>query len=225
MPLGTGRGRVVDRAAQFLKDKLQAANDVHEEPSRVRIHRAISWLARAEREADDPDARFVFLWIAFNAAYAKAFSVEEGSREQVRAFFARLIAVDADKRFAAMMLQQFSGPVRTLVANRYVFDPFWRALRDHDSSGRWEEQFHASGRAAMHAVLEGRIDVVLSIVFDRLYVLRNQLVHGGATWNSRANRAQVKDGANIMSAVVPVVIELMLDHPEVDFGEILYPVV
>ena len=56
-------------------------------------------------------------------------------------------------------------------------------------------------------------------------MLRNQLVHGGATWNSAVNRAQVKDGAAIMLAVIPVVIELMLDHPGMDFGEILYPVV
>lgn len=29
--------------------------------------------------------------------------------------------------------------------------------------------------------------MILSILFDRLYVLRNQLVHGGATWNSDVN--------------------------------------
>lgn len=213
------------RTAQSLKDKLHAAGDAHEEPSRVRIHRAISWLARAEQETDDPDARFVFLWIAFNAAYAKAFGVEESSRLQLATFFSRLVAVDAEKRLSGLMFSQFSGPLRTLIANKHVFEPFWRALRDHDSSGHWETQFHAGSRAATRAVLDGRIDVVLGVVFDRLYVLRNQLVHGGATWNSRANREQVRDGANIMSAVVPVVVELMLDHPEVDFGEILYPVV
>lgn len=217
--------QMTTQAAQSLKDKLRTASDTHEEPSRVRIHRAISWLARAERETDDPDARFVFLWIAFNAAYAKAFGFEESSRAQLAAFFSHLLAVDADKRLAGLMFSQFSGPLRTLIANKHVFEPFWRALRDHDSSGHWETQFQSSSRVAMRAVLDGRIDVVLGVVFDRLYVLRNQLVHGGATWNSRANREQVKDGANIMSAVVPVVVELMLDHPGVDFGEILYPVV
>jgi hypothetical protein len=73
--------------------------------------------------------------------------------------------------------------------------------------------------------MEGHTDTVLSIVIDRLYVLRNQLVHGGATWNSSINRAQVKDGAQILLAIVPIVIELMLDHPAEDFGAILYPVV
>ena len=67
--------------------------------------------------------------------------------------------------------------------------------------------------------------VVLSIVFDRLYVLRNQLVHGGATWNSQVNRAQVSDGARILGTLVPLILGIMIEHPELDFGEILYPVV
>ena len=35
----------------------------------LRLHRALSWLNRAEQFEDD-DGRFIFLWIAFNAAYA-----------------------------------------------------------------------------------------------------------------------------------------------------------
>ena len=31
----------------------------------LRVHRALSWLDRAEREADDPDARLIFVWIAY----------------------------------------------------------------------------------------------------------------------------------------------------------------
>ncbi|HET8941669.1 MAG TPA: hypothetical protein VFN13_06765 [Rudaea sp.] len=211
--------------AASLKHKLHCKGETHSESSRVRIHRAISWLARAEREGADPDARFVFLWIAFNAAYAKAFGGEESQRAQLGAFFTRLASIDTDRQLAALMLKQFSGPVRTLIANKFVFEPFWKALRDHDATQQWERQFQASSTFATRAVLDGKTDLVLSVVFDRLYVLRNQLLHGGATWNSRANRTQVKGGANLMLAVIPVVIELMLDHPEVDFGEILYPVV
>jgi hypothetical protein len=28
---------------------------------------------------------------------------------------------------------------------------------------------------------------ILSMLFDRLYVLRDQMTHGGATWNSATN--------------------------------------
>jgi hypothetical protein len=62
---------------------------------------------------------------------------------------------------------------------------------------------------------------VLAIVFDRLYVLRNQLVHGGATWNSGVNRQQVKDGAAILGTLLPLLLDLMITHPGQDHGEIL----
>lgn len=67
--------------------------------------------------------------------------------------------------------------------------------------------------------------VVLGIVFDRLYVLCNQLLHGGAVWNSRVNRRQVNDGATLLGDLVPVMLDLTLEHPEVDYGGIAFPVV
>ncbi|HHA2712224.1 hypothetical protein [Stenotrophomonas maltophilia] len=75
----------------------------------------------------------------------------------------------------------------------------------------------------MKALIERQTGLVLAIVLDRLYVLRNQLVHGGATWNSTANRAQVKDAAAILSTIMPIVIDVMMDDVEVEFGAIAYP--
>ena len=65
----------------------------------------------------------------------------------------------------------------------------------------------------------------LSFVFDRLYVLRNQLVHGGSTWNSAVNRDQVRDGAVILGFLMPVFVDIMMDHPDEDWGKPFYPVV
>ncbi len=56
-------------------------------------------------------------------------------------------------------------------------------------------------------------------------MLRNQLLHGGATWRSSVNRAQVGDGARIMYFLVPIFIDVMLDHPEEDWGAARFPVV
>ena len=208
-----------------IKDKLHAKAESLEEPSRVRLHRAISWLSRAESESEDQDAQFIFLWIAFNAAYAREFGFEESSRQQLKEFFAKLLTVDSSHRFRALLFKDFSSTIRTLVGNKFVFEPFWRALRDHDASGRWKTQFDLSVKAAMKAIVSGETGIVLSIVFDRLYVLRNQLVHGGATWNSKINRSQVKDGATILMAFIPAMIDLMLDHTGSVAGDIQYPVV
>ncbi len=212
-------------SAHGLKAKLKASADRLAEPQRVRLHRAISWLRRAEVEDEDLDARFIFLWIAFNAAYAQEFGVGGSERDRLLTFIGALLSADREKRLTQLVFRQFPGPIRTLVENRFVFEPFWRAMREHDSSSRWEEKFAAARKLALASVVAGQTATVLSIVFDRLYVLRNQLVHGGATWNSGANRAQVKDGAALMMAMTPLLVDVMLDHPEVDFGDILYPVV
>lgn len=212
-------------SARDLKRAFKAREAAFDQPTRVRIHRAISWLARAEVEEKDLDARFLFLWIAFNAAYAQAFGFEAAERDLLNRFLAQLLGVDQERRLHEIVFSQYSGPVRILIENRFVFDPFWRALRDHDSSNAWDQKFRGSQKAALRALVAGETQTVLSIVFDRLYVLRNQLVHGGATWNGQVNRSQVRDGARLMESLVPAILQLMVQHPELDLGEIAYPVV
>ncbi|MDO5505123.1 MAG: HEPN domain-containing protein [Pseudoxanthomonas suwonensis] len=209
--------------AYALKQRHRQLRDGHPEALRVRMHRAISWLDRAEHAADDLDARFIFLWIAFNAAYASEFGFEQTARSQVRAFVERLVKLD-DGRLHHVLFEQFPGPVRTLLDNRFVFEPFWRALREHDPSERWKAQFDHERRLALRAVMEHGTASLLATVLDRLHVLRNQLVHGGATWNSGANRRQIKDAVAILGTVLPVMLQLMMDHPDEPFGEIAYPV-
>ena len=58
----------LDHAA--LKTKQRAIRAGFPETMGLRAHRAISWIGRAEACGGDDDARFIFLWIAFNAAYA-----------------------------------------------------------------------------------------------------------------------------------------------------------
>lgn len=208
--------------ASDLKAKQRLVRDWQPESLSVRLHRAISWLARAEAEAD-LDARFLFLWIGLNAAYAQEFGYETSERNQSADFAAKVVQCDAQGRLQAALFEKFTGPVRGLIDNKFVYEPFWRAMREHDSSGRWSESFASSQRLALRAVMDRQADVVLSVVLDRLHVLRNQIVHGGATWNSSANRAQVKDGVAILSIVLPIILDIMMDAPDVDFGNIAYP--
>ncbi|QJD18124.1 hypothetical protein HGN31_01520 [Paracoccus sanguinis] len=193
----------------------------------LRVHRAISWIGRAEACEGDDDARFIFLWIAFNAAYAdeRAFqSVPQGERAAFLGYFDRLTALDSDRRIYKAVWQRFSGPVRLLLENRYVFHPFWQHHNGIDGFADWEERFKASAKSFAQAFQSGDTARVLSFVFDRLYVLRNQLVHGGATWNSSINRAQVRDGAAILTFLLPIFADLMMENPNDDWGRPFYPV-
>ena len=211
--------------ATELKARHRALRDGQAEVARVRLHRAISWLGRSEQESEDPDARFIFQWVALNAAYAREFSQDESERSRFHGFVDTLVGLDTTRSLHDALFRQFTGPIRTLVENKFVFEPFWEALRVHDSSNAWEARFAASRKAALAAIMGGDTARVLSIVFDRLYVLRNQLVHGGATWSSQVNRAQVRDGVAILGTLLPLVLAVMLEHAGHDFGDVLYPVV
>lgn len=211
-----------------LKTKQRSIRDGFPETMGLRIHRSISWIGRAEACGDDDDARFIFLWIAFNAAYAdegEFQAIQPGERAAFVDFFGRLIALDQKRRIYGAIWQRFSGPVRLLMDNRYVFNPFWQHHNGITGFEDWEERFKTSSRVFAQAVQSGDTQRVLSFVFDRLYVLRNQLVHGGSTWNSTVNRTQVRDGAAILGFLMPVFVDLMMDNPDKDWGKPFYPVV
>lgn len=213
---------------QSLKDKQRAIRAGFPQTMGLRVHRAISWIGRAETCGEDHDARFIFLWIAFNAAYAderEIQAVTPGERVAFQGYFARLDALDAERRIYKALWQRFSGPVRLLMENRYVFNPFWQHHNGIPGFEDWQARFVAASRVFAGAFQTGDTPRVLSFVFDRLYVLRNQLVHGGATWNSGVNRAQVRDGAAILGFLMPVFVDLMMDHPQEDWGRPFYPVI
>lgn len=211
--------------AASLKEHHRSIREQQPEALRLRLHRALSWLVRSEQEADDADIQFVLQWIALNAAYAREFGREETERMRAKAFLETLVSLDTQKRLHQALFQQFTGPIRTLIDNKFTFEPFWIALQTHDASTRWEERFASSKKAAFAAVMQGDTIKVLGIVFDRLYVLRNQLVHGGATWNSQVNRTQLADAVAILGTLVPLILSVMMDHPHQEFGDAMYPVV
>lgn len=59
----------------------------------------------------------------------------------------------------------------------------------------------------------------------RRYVLRNQLVNGGATWNSEVNRTQVRDCGALLGSLLPLFIDLMMDNADHEWPMPHYPVV
>ncbi|MEE4218462.1 MAG: hypothetical protein V2I48_12685 [Xanthomonadales bacterium] len=210
-----------------LKTRQREIRDAFPTALSLRTHRALSWLHRAEQETEDEDARFLFLWIAFNAAYAnEAYDGGDLSERAVfNQFLQRLVDGDPERLLNKIVWQQFSGSIRLLINNEYVFQPFWRFQAGLISEAEWKEQFATSKAAANRAL--GHMDTakVMGITFDRLYTLRNQIVHGGATWNGGVNRAQMRDGTNLMGQLVPVVIYLMMENHHQVWGDPCYPVV
>lgn len=211
-----------------LKAKQVRKMSVFDNDVWLRIYRSLSWLQRAEAEPwDDLDAKFIYYWIAFNAAYGRErkFDDREPEKDALMDFFRKAKLVDSRNKLHRYVFALIPGITESLVANKYVFREFWEHYNGRGHRD-WKKRLDES-------VDNVRIDIhrrdsvrVLTTVFERLYVLRNQLMHGGATWGSLVNREQVELAVNIMGYTIPVFIGLMMDGPDVfDNGRPYYPLV
>ncbi|HVN43466.1 MAG TPA: hypothetical protein VMT50_11830 [Steroidobacteraceae bacterium] len=213
-----------------LKTRQRAEREGYPPNLGLRVHRALSWLSRAEQLAasDDTDGQFVFLWIAFNAAYATEIDERHRLSEQetFRTFLEKLVTLDAKQgRIEGLVWREFPGSIRLLLDNPYVFQDFWNFQNGTLPEAQWKANFERAKKSAAAAL--GRRDTVavLSVVLSRIYTLRNQLIHGGATWGSSVNREQLRDCTRFMAKLVPLLIEIMMDHRDTLWGDACYPVV
>ncbi|WP_068546521.1 HEPN domain-containing protein [Thalassotalea crassostreae] len=210
-----------------LKHRHRNERDNYSENLALRVHRSLSWLQRAEKEQDDLDAQFIFLWIAFNAAYA--FEIDDHKRfteqETFRNFITRLISLDTKNQLDNLIWNEFTSSIRVLLNNQYVFQAFWDFQNQKIDEDTWKQRFQAANTAATKAIGNKNTETTLSVIFSRLYTLRNQTMHGGATWNSYVNRDQMRDAVSFLQKFVPITIEIMMDSPNEIWGEATYPVV
>jgi hypothetical protein len=205
-----------------LSRKLKTSQ--HPETLTIRAHRAISWLKSAERQEDSLDLKFISLWISLNACYAVDLNgiSSKPEKAKLRDFTSSLVQFDRTRLYN-LFWEKYSGPVRVLIENKFVFEKFWEYNRGEIED--YLPAFNKSIGTALNCLSKENIEGLLEIVLERLYTLRNQLIHGGATYNSKLNRSQLKDACNIMQLLVPIIIDIMLDNGEHDWGEIAYPVV
>ena len=128
---------------ESLRSKFSGVSDGLPSGLRLRLHRSLSWIERAEKEAEDIDATFIFYWIAFNAAYAKDIPESYGAeeRELFGEYFEKIVRFDANRTIYDAIWSTFSGPIRLLLNNRYVFQPFWRHHNQMPGYGNWENFF------------------------------------------------------------------------------------
>lgn len=131
-----------------LKERLRQQRDLLNELQSTRLHRALSWLAAAEQQQDDADLRFICGWISFSACcfVEEDYSAPLEQQQAFRRFVEQLVALDTDEKIYHCLWHQFSGPVRALIKNPYVFAPFWLSQRAGNDD--WKPQFDLSSVAA-----------------------------------------------------------------------------
>ena len=193
-----------------------------------RLRRANSWLEAGLAGKTDEEV-FIFLWIAFNAAYGTAPNLEEEEKEKDRfnRFMEQIIENDKDKKIT-YYLNQDSTVLKELLSNKYIYRPYWRSIQKNEFFS--ERRFDQKNNAILsNAILSKGIDKrsempIIREVLLRLYTFRNQIMHGSKTFGSESRGTeQLRAGCKIMKALVPTIIKIMNDNPEKDWGEVAYP--
>lgn len=204
----------------------------------LRLRRSLSWLGRAEDEleSEDWDAAFIFYWIAFNAAYGQRGSSgtdQEKERSLIADYFRKIVVCDSHAVRRAIW-PDLVPQINLLLNNKYVFEPFWKHHNEELGFQDWERKHESilnqmkwALKEAAKAPVSGlpcwQTERILRELFARLYTLRNQLLHGGATWRGSVNRDQVRTGAKLTAVLMPCFIKVMIEHPEADWGVPRYP--
>jgi hypothetical protein len=187
----------------------------------IRVHRALSWWERArELDANEhPDGRLLYGWIAFNALYGvwdEAGGGPAKDREAWQSFVSRVIQWDREE-LLARQLRHSRETLLQLLENKYLDTQFWRR-RDAATGG-----FGRRSRGPSLFV-ERRWCELLIQGFERIYVLRGQIVHGAATRGSRLNRRTLGQAVTLLEALLAPILHLAIENgAHDDWPSLCYP--
>ena len=188
-----------------IKKLQQHHGDTRSQGYYDRLQRASSWLAKAKQIVDDPEAQFIFLWIALNALCGVRYDVlktawwrnEERSRptlykeqgddlvlRELEWFLWRVCGLDGSERTLRSVIEDHWPDVKTVIKARYIMS--------YHRNGSWRSEEHIDRRmkSSMRIVNEaiGLVSggekmyrALCEIIIWRLRTLRNQLFHGCAT--------------------------------------------
>ena len=217
------------QASPALRELINLGESLKDTTLRLRWRRCTSWMEQAEQEIANRklDEAFIFCWIAFNAAYAQDTQEQRESfeLEAIRKYFGILAELDTEKSIPKAIFDNENrwNQIQEILGNQYIFQDFWKAQQGNYRPISWEESMKRSKDKVIRAQRNRDARAVLEELFGRLYILRNQIFHGSATYKGSMNRWQVEYGAVLLYLLLPVFLKLMFKNPDVDWGTPKYP--
>ena len=188
-----------------------------------------TWIELAEATSHD-HVRFVFYWIAYEAAYQNEDSGLKDWQERQQ-FHDRLARHDRGKLRGILHTQ--SRDVVRILELRQAHGSFWTRWREDEdvrSAEEWEGRFRRRVGSAIErlndAVRSGvkrEISDTLNNLFRNLSIVRHQIVHGGSAGPRSRGRTQVILGAGLLKALVPCFRDSIKSNIDQDWGEPPYP--
>jgi hypothetical protein len=190
-----------------------------------RVRRSLSWLRRAAELSDeDRPPRFVDLWIALNALYGQkryATKFEPREREDFMEFVQRLVELRSGKSQLSHLIgkKHLQMRARELIQNRHLWNEWW---------GKELDKYRERSRKGLLRFEKslGNSDAVtyFSCLFERLLVLRNQIVHGSSSASTRKSRGTLYPAILLLEEILPEFIRLMIHEGHgTDWPPVPYP--
>ena len=215
-----------------------------------RLRRMEAWILRAEafratdkeysdalinpRGEDDlaigVHADFIFWWIALEAGYAREGSQGEasGSREDMKAFIHLAMRKRIRGESWSGTLDRVKDSAIALIELPPASQCYWRSGRAQPVA--WEGEFRKEVegakrdlQSAISSNFRAMRQILLFLLRRRLYVVRNQIFHGGSSLDRSYGRPQVELGVDLLSAMVPKFCGIISSHQDVDWGPVPYP--
>jgi hypothetical protein len=215
--------------------KLQHHSDARTQGYYDRLQRACSWLAKAKR-ASDPEAGFIFSWIALNALCGvrpEVFKTEWWKREEksrpslnkqqyddevpreLEWFLWRMCNLDIDGRGLRGVIEVGWAHAKAVLRTRYLMSNFWVWKWTEEEIERWQDLSEKKVKDAISRVIDPKkmYQALCEIIVWRLRTLRNQLLHGGATDTHSKRRAagesELEAGRRLLEELVWAFLALM----------------
>ena len=216
-----------------------------------RIARMSTWISHAKATSGEEEAhvRFLFYWIAYEAAYHmnETGESEGGHGKERRKFHRRLASHDRVGLQSVLRVQK--KDVEGILELRQAHPYFWRKVpkkaQKEDSlfvvktACAWETDFKKwveSVRKRLNKAVRNQkrlndevwfqkyIVETLNDLFENLSIVRHQIVHGGSAGPDSRGRTQVIRGARLLSVFVPCFHEVIKNSiKDEDWGEPPFP--
>ena len=195
-----------------------------------RLQRAESWLTAASALAPSLNQEsFIFLSIALNSLLGRRRYEGDKAhvREDIDEFMKKVMVMHKnDEEHGGTFLRKAVTACRkdgaVLIRDRFLKDAYWRrSVPSPELQQRLvRESLHATAR-----ILEGDYRTFLSLVLNRMVVLRNQLMHGCATYGPRSlGRSSLQCGTRFLKIMVPAFYELASNYGQaVRWDPVPYP--
>ncbi len=195
-----------------------------------RLTRAKSWIEAARSlPPDQKHAAFVFLYVAYNALYGQRRyeGSEKDAQRDREEFLRRVWLMHAhDMRHGENILQRAFEACRdqglALIKDIFLRNTYWR----HEVRAKeLRKRFSRLAKRAEDEMKAGRHEEFLDLVLQRLAVLRNQIMHGCATYGPNSKGiASLENGLAVLRELVPAFRKLMSRYGQhVDWPAVPYP--